>query len=197
MGFSGDLVFGRSERPLLEAPIFGSIPQQAKATIPTWSRPGGWQTLQLDHGLWSEADLPALVEWTGTGACVASVYDSDVALVTGLSTDGGRWQACLNLESASALWAEEPEDLDDVSLWVGTPDFSEAVRRKRAELEIELPTSAQGALAWASAVGFGGSAELAPIEELLLSQEVFVEELFDALLDKLGFPEATEALNVP
>jgi hypothetical protein len=117
--------------------------------------------------------------------------------VTGLSPDGARWQACLNLESASALWAEEPEDIDDVSLWVGTSDFSEAVRRKRAELEIELPTSAQGALAWASAAGFGGSTELAHIEDLLLSQEVFVEELFDALLDKLGFPEGTEALNVP
>jgi hypothetical protein len=55
--------------------------------------------------------------------------------VAGLGTDGQRWQAWLNLDKAAALLAEEPEDLDDVSLWMGTPAFDEAVRTKRAELE--------------------------------------------------------------
>ncbi len=81
----------------------------------------GWQTLQFDHGLWVEDHLSDLVGWTGAPACVADVSDSDIARATGLGTNGQRWQAWLNLDNAAALLAEEPEDLDDVSLWVGTP----------------------------------------------------------------------------
>ncbi|MER6746825.1 hypothetical protein ACG2OD_37030 [Streptomyces sp. PDY-4] len=36
----------------------------------------------------------------------------------GLDTSGHRWQAWLNLDNAAALLVEEPEDVDDVSLWV-------------------------------------------------------------------------------
>ncbi len=122
MGFSGHLVFARSARPLLEAPVFDSINPDLKDTVDAWSRrPGGWQTLQFDHGLWVEDHLSDLVGWTGAPACVADVSDSDIARATGLGTNGQRWQAWLNLDNAAALLAEEPEDLDDVSLWVGTP----------------------------------------------------------------------------
>ncbi len=122
MGFSGHLVFARSVRPLLEAPVFDSINPELKATVHGWSpRPAGWQTLQFDHGLWEEDYLSDLVGWTGAPVCVADVSDSGIALVTGLGTNGQRWQAWLNLDNAAALLAEEPEDLDDVSLWVGTP----------------------------------------------------------------------------
>ncbi|GGJ56046.1 hypothetical protein [Streptomyces brasiliensis] len=193
MGFSGHLVFGRSERSLLEASAFNGIHRELKETVHAWPpRPQGWQTLQLDHGLWEEEDLCALVECTGQAACVADVYDSDVALVTGMSADGQNWQACLNLQVAAALWAEEPEDLYDQSMWVNTPEFNEAVQRKRAELDAEVPTSAQGALAWAAAAGVGDAAGQSEIEDLLRSQQTFVEELFDALLDRLGFPEAAQ-----
>jgi hypothetical protein len=119
VGFSGHLVFARSRRPLLQAPVFESIDQELKDTVHAWRpRPGGWQTLQFDHGLWEDDYLSALVEWTGTPACVADVSDSDLALVTGLGTNGQRWQAWLDLDNAAALLVEEPEDLDDVSLWV-------------------------------------------------------------------------------
>jgi hypothetical protein len=48
VGFSGHLVFARSERPLLEAPVFDSIDQELKNTVHAWgSRPGGWQTTRL------------------------------------------------------------------------------------------------------------------------------------------------------
>ncbi|MFF3878660.1 hypothetical protein [Streptomyces sp. NPDC001978] len=198
MGFSGHLVFARSQRPLLEAPVFESIHQELKDTVHAWRpRPGGWQTLQFDHGLWENDYLFTLVEWTGAPACVADVSDSDIALVTGLGTDRQRWQAWLNLDNAAALLAEEPENLDDVSLWVGTPEFDEAVRRKRAELEVDVPANAEGALAWAAAAGLPATAQQPRIEELLSSQETFAERLFSALLDELGFPQATQPSPKP
>ncbi|MFD5231932.1 hypothetical protein ACFWJ5_26020 [Streptomyces qaidamensis] len=43
----------------------------------------------------------------------ADLSDSDIALVTGLGTDGQRWQAWLNEDSAAALLTEEAEDLSD------------------------------------------------------------------------------------
>ncbi|MBL1110330.1 hypothetical protein JK361_38245 [Streptomyces sp. 5-8] len=192
MGFSGHLVFARSRRPLLEAPVFGGIGQELKDTVDAWlPRPGGWQTLRFDHGIWADGYLSALVVWTGAPACVAEVSDGDIAFVTGLGTDGQRWQAWLNLDKAAALFAEEPEDLDDVSLWVGTPEFDEAVRRKRAELEAHVPAGAEGALAWAASAGITGTGEQPRIETLLRSRETFAEDLFSALLDELGFPRAT------
>lgn len=198
MGFSGHLVFARSTRPLLEAPVFDNINSELKDTVHAWSpRPGGWQTLQFDHGLWEEDHLSDLVGWTGAAACVADVSDSDIALVTGLGTNGQRWQAWLNLDTAAALLAEEPEDLDDVSLWVGTPQFDEAVRRKRAELEMDVPADAEGALAWAAAAGIPATAQRPRIEELLRSRETFAEELFSTLLNELGFPQATRPSPEP
>ncbi|MEV6511381.1 hypothetical protein [Streptomyces sp. NPDC051642] len=191
MGFSGHLAFARSERPLLEAPVFDSTHQELKDTVHVWRpRAGGWQTLQFDHGLWENDHLSALVGWTGAPSCVAEVSDSDIALVTGLGTSGRRWQAWLNLDHAAALLTEEPEDLDDLSLWVGTPEFHAAVRRKRAELDVDVPAEAERALAWAAAAGTPATVQQQPrLEELLRSRETFAEDLFGTLLDELGFPQ--------
>ncbi|MDX3862635.1 hypothetical protein [Streptomyces europaeiscabiei] len=194
MEFSGHLVFARCGRPLLESPVFDGIDHGLKGTVQAWwPRPGGWQALQLDHGLWSDGHLFALVESTGAPACVAEVSDSDIAFVTGLGVNGQQWKSWLNLDRAAALLAEEPEDLDDLSLWMGTPEFDQAVRRKRAELEPDVPADAAAALAWASAADVHVTAQQPRIEELLRSRETFAEDLFSALLDELGFPEATES----
>ncbi|MGW8597987.1 hypothetical protein ACWGLB_03515 [Streptomyces sp. NPDC055893] len=144
-----------------------------------------------------EAPLFALVEWTGAPACVADVSDSSITLVTGLDTNGRRWQAWLNLDNAAALLVEEPEDVDDLSLWLATPEFEAAIGAKRAELDAEVPTDAAGALVWASMAGVQKAAQQSRIEELLRAREIFVEELFDALLDELGFPEATQSSPAP
>ncbi|GAA5022628.1 hypothetical protein [Streptomyces siamensis] len=198
MGFSGHLVFARSERPLLEAPLFDSTDPGLEDSVDEWPpRPGGWQTLQLEHGIWEHEYLPDLVKWTGAPACVADVSDSSVALVTALDTNGRRWQAWLNLDIAASLLLEEPEDVDDTSLWTVTPEFEEAMRHKRAELDAEVPADAEGALAWASAAGVPATAQQWRIEELLRSQETFAEELFDALLDELGFPKAAQSSPQP
>lgn len=189
MGFSGHLVFARSSRPLLEAPVFDSLDEELKAAVCTWeSRPGGWQTLQFDSGTWDDADLPALVEWSMASACVAEVSDSDLALVTGLNTTGQRWQTWLNLDIAARLLAEEPEDLEDQLLWLETPEFHDAVRHRHAELDAEIPTDAEGAVVWAAASGIRVTPQTVRIEELLRSHETPVENLFSTLLDELGFP---------
>lgn len=198
MGFSGHLVFARSNRPLLEAPVFDSFDEELKATVHTWeSRPGGWQTLQFDHGVWDDADLPALVEWSRAQACVADVSDSSLALVTGLDTTGQRWQAWLNLDIAARLLVKEPEDLDDQLLWLDTPEFHDAVRHKRAELDAEISTDAAGAVAWAAAAGIPVTTQIFRIEELLRSHEAFAEDLFSSLLDRLGFPQTTQPSPAP
>ncbi|MEV5600876.1 hypothetical protein AB0L33_05495 [Streptomyces sp. NPDC052299] len=87
--------------------------------------------------------------------------------------------------------------MDDVSLWLATPEFDEAIGRKRAELDADVPADAEGALMWASAAGLQAVAQQPRIEELLRAQETFVEELFDALLDELGFPEAVHSASQP
>ncbi|MFF7678446.1 hypothetical protein [Actinacidiphila glaucinigra] len=198
MGFSGHLVFARSNRPLMEAPVFDGVDQEQKDAVHTWRpREGGWQTLQFGNEIWEDDDLPALVEWTGAPACVAQVSESSLALVTGLGTDGRRWQAWLNLHVAAPFLTEEPEDVDEVIYWVDTPEFHDAVGRTRAELDAQVPSDAAGALAWAAAAGFAAAASQSRIEELLRSEETFVEELFDDLLDALGSPAATPTAPPP
>ncbi|GHE62239.1 hypothetical protein GCM10014715_14770 [Streptomyces spiralis] len=59
-----------------------------------------------------------------------------------------------------------------------------------------MPADAKGALVWASAAGVQAAAQ-PRIEELLRARETFVEELFDALLDELGFPEAAHSEPQP
>ncbi|MFJ6785019.1 hypothetical protein [Streptomyces yangpuensis] len=175
MGFTGELVFGRSERPLLEAPVFGGAQEDDGGRIGAWPpRPGGWQTLQFHRCLPEEEEpeavLRAVVEWTGAPACIASVHDSDVALVMGLEPGGDRWDAWLNLRTAAAM-----------------------TDRPLAELEARVPRDAASVLSWAWDAGFGEHVDAPAIEAVLRSHDPFVEELFDTLLTHLGFPPAPEA----
>ncbi|GGW48563.1 hypothetical protein [Streptomyces xantholiticus] len=194
MGFSGEIVFGRSERPLHEAPVFDGGRADGSDIDAGRPRPGGWQTLHVFDGAVQEGEdlLEAVVDWTGAPACVASVYDSDVALVTGLAPDGRWWQAALNVDLAAALWTEVPDDVDDTSEWADSPEFAAAVELRRAELHAEIPAAATGAVAWARSAGVEVTTPVAAVEGLLRAREVFVEDLFGELLDRLGFPEAAE-----
>ncbi|MFJ5834972.1 hypothetical protein [Streptomyces sp. NPDC093089] len=172
MGFSGELVFGRSERPLIEAPVFGGAQEDDEGGITAcWPRPGGWQTWQF-HGTFPgrpEDVLRAVVEWTGAPACVALVHDSDVALVSGLGPGGDMWDAWLNLEIAAGM-----------------------VDRPLSEMDAAVPDDARRALDWARSAGVGDGVAATAIEEILRSDETFAEEVFANLLDRLGFPEAVD-----
>ncbi|KOV47368.1 hypothetical protein [Streptomyces sp. H021] len=170
MGFTGELVFGRSDRPLLRAPVFGGAQEDDAGGITSWRpRPGGWQTWQFHRTLPGDPDhvVRALVEWTGAPACIASVHDSDVALVVGLEPGGERWDAWLNLKTAAAM-----------------------TDRPLPELAAHVTDDAAGALSWARSAGFGENVAAATIEATLHSHDPFAEELFDALLNHLGFPPA-------
>ncbi|MFF2775427.1 hypothetical protein ACFVU3_11005 [Streptomyces sp. NPDC058052] len=193
MGFSGHLVFARSRGPLSEEPVFAALGQRTEGRVDAWwPRPGGWQTLQVVQGLWEDDFLPVLAGSTGAPVCVADVSDSSVALVTGLGTDGRRWQAWLNLDVAAGMLTERPDDVDDDSLWAATPACDEAVERTLAELQEDVPADAEGALVWATAAGVRRPGERSRIEELLGARETFVEDLFSDLLDELGSPRAVE-----
>lgn len=177
MGFSGQIVFGRSDGPLLDG---------AHEWPP---RPGGWQTLQFAHDRWAVNTelLCRLVETSGAPACVALVRDSDVAEVVGLAPDGQEWRAMLNLDTAAELGIERPKTAGDDLAWIESPEYAEAVTEKCRELDAAAADGARGALAWAAAAGFGTN-DQAAVEALLRSHEVFVEDLLDKLLDALGFP---------
>jgi hypothetical protein len=92
------------------------------------------------------------------------------------------------LDIAARLLAEEPEDLEDQLLWLDTPEFHDAVRRKRAELDTEVLADAEGAIAWTAAAGTPITPETGRIEELFRSHVTFAEDLFSTLLNQLGFP---------
>lgn len=194
MGFTGHMVFGRSDRPLLEAPAFDAVrPPRGDGALWSSARPGGWQLLEFRDGEWDQENLSALVAWSGAPACVATVYDSDVADVVGLTPDGRTWRAVLNLEVAAATFPPRPADVYDDLEWVESAQYAEAVLRRREELEAAVPEGVSGALAWAAAAGYPNATDAAAVEVLLRSHQVFVEDLFVGLLDALGFPSAVEA----
>ncbi len=190
MGFSGQYVFGRSERPLLEAPVFDAIrPPWGDGAHELWPRPGGWQTLQLRAEQWGSEELAALVEWTGAPACFAAIYDSDVADVVGLCPDGREWQTVLGLAVAAEMGLGDQDARGSLEA-LGTPEYAEACAARQAELEEAVPACARAAIAWASTAGVASAAEQGVIEAVLRTHEVFVEEGFIALIDALGFPRA-------
>ncbi|MEV5601481.1 hypothetical protein AB0L33_08580 [Streptomyces sp. NPDC052299] len=191
MGFSGHLVFARSQRPLLEAPLFTDIAPEPGDEAHEWPiRPGGWRTLQLEAGIWEYEMLSGLVEWTGAPACVAQVTDSGTALVTGLDPERHHWHAWLNPDNAASTFLKSAAGMDDDGVWNNSPEYEEARARKRAELDAEIPANAARALAWATAAGVRATAEQHHIEELLRTHTPFAEDLFASLLDELDFPEA-------
>ncbi|MGW5354748.1 hypothetical protein ACWERV_30080 [Streptomyces sp. NPDC004031] len=77
---------------------------------------------------------------------------------------------------------------------VKQPEFAEAQRRIRSELDAEVPKVAAGAIAWAASAGAAVPVRQKRIDEVLRSKELFAEELLFNLLDALGFPAASEPL---
>jgi hypothetical protein len=193
VGFSGRIVFGRSDRSLLESSAFDRVrPLWDDGADAWWPRPGGWQTLQFTDDKWGSEELRALVASSGAPACVATVYDSDVAEVLGLTPDGRTWEAALNLEMAAAMGARRPGHVHDDLVWVESPEYAQAVTDRLTRFEAAVPGNAEAAIAWAGAAGVATAADEVALRALLQSREVFVEDLFAGLLDTLGFPPAVD-----
>lgn len=105
MGFSGSFVVARSRQPLLTLPFFSgesALRTEEKRTdcfrmLPARGR--GWQAVRVNDLLADgPAWLRALVEATGSPALIASVFDSDVCEVSGLTPRGAIWTAVLDGE---------------------------------------------------------------------------------------------------
>jgi len=193
MGFYGELVFGRSQGSLLQAPVFGSAEARRERDIAQWRRAEGWQTVQVAANVLREEPaqvLQEVVAWTGAPACVVSVADSDYALLQGLAVSGEKWDTWLNLDIAAAMLAEVPADVEDTSVWYASPQAEQAEDRKLKVLDAQVPTDARRALAWAQAAGYGADVSVARVERALRARSTFVEDLLDPILDELGFPTA-------
>ncbi|WP_125776380.1 hypothetical protein [Antribacter gilvus] len=178
MGFTGHYIFGRSDRPLREAPIFAQLANQTGRHVDIhdlWPRPGGWQTLQVFGLDFRQQEVAALATWTGAPACVAWIMDSDLAVVDGAAPGGP--------EAESVCWDGV------ISMWTAAAD-EEGDPSVLAQLEESLPRTVTGALAWARRAGYGDTTE--PAIENVMRSEQGGDDIFFDLLDALGFPEAVE-----
>ncbi|MFD9127659.1 hypothetical protein [Kitasatospora sp. NPDC059571] len=165
MGFTGDVVLARSGRPLRELAWFAAGCAEGGSTCVSACnpRPGGWQTLQILHGMVDDsvASLRALVEATAAPVLVAHVMDSDVCWTRGLAPSGARWSTVLDPVMAADYGVPGP-----------FPDASEEITR------------------WAAEAGF--AADPAALGEVLVKRaDPFAEDLVFELIDACGFPPRT------
>lgn len=103
MGYSGDFVLVRSDSSLPDLPVFDDpewcVEERADYFHECWPRPEGWQTLQVNDYLPENGDdrwLHRLVTATGSPVMIASVMDSDVCYVRGLTPSGVTWSTFLD-----------------------------------------------------------------------------------------------------
>lgn len=177
MGFFGDFVLARSDRPLLEDALFGigftCGEAHAECVRVCQQYEGGWQTLQIHHGLPDNDDglwLSRLVTATGSPAMLASVMDSDTCAVSGLTPLGVSWSTCLN----------------------------PAVAAEFGITASPVPDTADRIAAWSAEAGC--SVDRATVVEVLgKDADAFAEDLFFDLIDACGMiahvePEAPPAI---
>ncbi|WP_052434309.1 hypothetical protein [Streptacidiphilus melanogenes] len=162
MGFTGDFVLARSDVPLRERALFasGCTDGHLDCVSSCRSRPGGWQTLQIHHGVRDDslAAFQELVHDTAAPILIANVMDSDVCQVRGLTPSGARWSTFLDPPVAADYGIPEP-----------------------------APGAAADITRWAAEAGFTADAEaLAAV--LTKRADPFVETLLFELIDACGFP---------
>ncbi len=201
MGFNGDIVVLRSERPLSAHTPYADTPQHLTGT--TWNYLEGWRAVHVRHyeapSTYADAWIAELAQATQAPVLVCHVRESDVAQVRG-SSGAGWWEGWLDPESASSTIAAErysafmEENYEGVDSMQNV-DLGQLITGWEAEalltLERERSTAAHAAVAWAAAAGH--SVPVEPVEQLLArSREPFVEDLFFALLNALGMRRLAE-----
>jgi hypothetical protein len=109
VGYWGDFVVARSDRPLAELAPFATKPGcsdgDADCFVACNERPGGWQIVQVCHYLPGEDYdwwLTELVGATGCPVMIATVADSGTAMIQGLAPSGADWMTFLDPETADA-----------------------------------------------------------------------------------------------
>lgn len=198
MGYSGDFVLARSGSSLAELPVFDDpgwcADEHAGRFHPCRSRLGGWQTLQADDWLPENDDdrwLHRLVTATGSPVMIASVVDSDVCYVRGLTPSGAAWSAFLDPVMAAEYEVSVPLSSQDEAP-PGETDGDRRVRRMLAE----VPGTVERIADWAAEAGF--TADREALRAVLTKRaDPLVEDLFMELVDACGLPPAEPARDDP
>ncbi|MGI5142451.1 MULTISPECIES: hypothetical protein [unclassified Streptomyces] len=198
MGYSGDFVLVRSDTSLRDLPVFDDpewcIEESADYFDECWPRPGGWQTLQVNDYLPENDDdrwLHRLVTATGSPVMIASVMDSDICYVRGLTPSGVAWSTFL-----------DPVMAADYEVSVSPPSDDEAPRgetdkdRRVRWLLADVPKTAEQIGVWAAEGGFTADREALRVV-LAKRAEPFVEDLFFELVDACGLPPAEPVREDP
>ncbi|MFJ8439532.1 hypothetical protein [Kitasatospora griseola] len=161
MGFGGEYVLARSDRPLRELAAFatGCAEGHSDCVTECLPRPGSWQTLQIHHGLRGGSLRPRqLLDTTGAPVLIARVMDSDVCEVVGLAPSGAQWSTFLDPAMAADYGIPEP------------------------------PPGAAGHITrWAAEAGFAAD-PVALAEVLAKGADSLVDDLVFELIDACGFP---------
>ncbi|HVH66124.1 MAG TPA: hypothetical protein VM674_08810 [Candidatus Acidoferrum sp.] len=157
MGYWGHVLIARRRRSLTELPDvrpFGR-PQEHQDLV------GEWKLLRIagDYPPDLQQALAPVVRATAAPALVASVLDSDCAIVQGQTPAGVRWGAVLNRELAAGY--------DGILESYDTPDHG-----------------LSGVLRWAREAGLTPRDH--EIKDALNAKATFVEDVIDQLLLTLG-----------
>lgn len=201
MGFWGTFVVHRDNRLL--ADLLSDIAAVGDAELCYDGVSGGWQVTRV---LSRFDELPAsfladLRDLTGAPVLAADVLDSDAAFVTALGRHTSGWKAWLHLDAAIGYLAPPPAPFAEDGTYLGDdwsdPDYDLAANAVKEQVLSQTPggaAAAAAAMAWASEAGLKpGTVE--QVTAALDGHELFVEDLFFALLNRLGI--ATDKVGVP
>lgn len=192
MGFWGSFVVHRGEQLL--ADLMPGVEAFGEAALCYDGVAGGWQVTRVfarDHPI-PTGLLTDLRTATEAPVLAAYILDSDAAFVDALGQLTPGWQAWLGLDGALAHLVPSPPPFDEDGNYLGDdwsdPDHEREVAAIRERTLAETPggsAAAAAAVAWAAEAGLEpGTPE--EIAALLDGKEVFVEDLFFALLNRLG-----------
>ncbi|MGW2961242.1 hypothetical protein ACWDGI_22615 [Streptomyces sp. NPDC001220] len=198
MGYSGDFVLVRSDSSLTDLPVFDDpewcIEERTERFHECWPRPGGWRTLQVNDHLPENGDdrwLHRLVTVTGSPVMIASVMDSDVCYVRGLTPSGVAWSTFL-----------DPVMAADYEVSVSPPSEDEAPQgetdkdRRVRWLLADVPRTAEQIAVWAAESGF--TADRDALRAVLTKRaDPLVENLLFELIDACGLPPAEPVREDP
>ncbi|MFE1855594.1 hypothetical protein ACFYYI_39920 [Streptomyces sp. NPDC002387] len=198
MGYSGDFVLLRSDSSLSDLRIFDDpewcVEDRAEHFHECRPRPGGWQTFQVHDCLPENDDdrwLSRLVTATGSPVMIASVVDSDVCYVRGLTPSGVAWSTFLDPVMAADYAVSVPPPSQDEA----PPGETDSDRRVRWLLA-DVPGTAERIALWAAESGF--SADREALRGVLSRRaDPFAEDLFFELIDACGLPPAEPGTDDP
>ncbi|WP_431960932.1 hypothetical protein [Actinacidiphila sp. bgisy160] len=148
-------------------------------------RPGGWQTLQVNDHLPENDDdrwLRRLVTATGSPVMIASIMDSDVCYVRGLTPSGVTWSAFLDPVMAADYEVSGPPPSEDDAP-PGETDRDRSIRWLLAD----VPENTEQIADWAAEAGFTANRDALRMV-LVKRADPFVEDLFFELIDACGLP---------